>query len=29
VFRNFWAGARSDSFAPPAQVQALRGAKAR
>jgi glutamate synthase domain-containing protein 2 len=29
VFRNFWAGARSDSFAPPVQVQALRGAKAR
>jgi glutamate synthase domain-containing protein 2 len=28
VFRNFWAGARSDSFAPPVQVQALRGAKA-
>ncbi|MFC7300992.1 FMN-binding glutamate synthase family protein [Cognatiluteimonas weifangensis] len=29
VFRSFWASARSDSFAPPAQVQALRGAKAR
>lgn len=29
VFRSFWPSARSDSFAPPAQVQALRGAKVR
>ena len=28
VFRNFWAAARSDSFAPPPNVRALRGAKA-
>ncbi len=29
VFRQFWAEARSDSFAPPAKVQAMREAKTR
>jgi glutamate synthase domain-containing protein 2 len=29
VFRNFWPDARSDSFAPPARVQSLRGSKSR
>jgi len=27
VFRDFWADARSDSFMPPARVQAMRTAK--
>jgi glutamate synthase domain-containing protein 2 len=29
VFRSFWADARSDSFAPPARVKALRDSKSR
>ncbi|MET0755834.1 MAG: FMN-binding glutamate synthase family protein [Pseudoxanthomonas sp.] len=29
VFRGFWADARSDSFAPPARVRALRDSKSR
>ncbi len=29
VFRNFWADARSDSFAPPERIRALRDSKSR
>ena len=29
VFRGFWADARSDSFAPPARIAALRETKSR
>jgi glutamate synthase domain-containing protein 2 len=29
VFRQFWPDARSDSFAPPARLQSLRGSKSR
>ncbi|HEX7801762.1 MAG TPA: FMN-binding glutamate synthase family protein [Pseudoxanthomonas sp.] len=29
VFRDFWADARSDSFAPPARISALRASKSR
>ena len=29
VFRDFWADARSDSFAPPARIRALRDSKSR
>jgi hypothetical protein len=29
VFRRFWAGARADSFQPPADITALRDTKLR